>query len=104
MSGLKSAWELSMEKSDKMVPGLKNRKKLTDQQKQEIDAIRKDYKARIADKEVMLQHKLDHLADRTRPQDLHTAAEELKREFAEEKERLEKEMEQEVEAIHASRK
>ncbi|CCQ91357.1 hypothetical protein NITGR_640004 [Nitrospina gracilis 3/211] len=104
MSGLKSAWELSLEKSDKMVPGLKNKKKLTDKQKQEIDAIRKEYKARIADKEVMLQHQLDRLSERTRPEELYTASEELKREFAAEKERLEKEMEQKVEAIHESRK
>lgn len=104
MSGLKSAWELSMEKSDKMIPDLKNKKKLTTAQKKEIDAIRKEYKARIADKDVMLQHALSNLVERTRPEDLHGAAEELKREFAEDKERLEQEMESKIAAIHTSRK
>lgn len=103
MSGLKSAWELSMEKSDKMIPGLKNKKKLTDAEKKKIDAIRKEYQARIADKEVMLQHKLKNLAERTRPENLHAAAGQLKREFAEDKQRLEKEMEGKIEAIHESR-
>jgi len=65
MSGLKSAWELSMEKSDKMIPGLKKKKKLTDAEKKEISAIRKDYQARIADRDVMLDHQLQKLAERT---------------------------------------
>lgn len=103
MSGLKSAWELSMEKSDKMIPGLKKKKKLTNAEKKEINALRQDYQARIADREVMLNHQLQKLAERTPPQDLETAAEQLKREFAEEKERLEKEMESKIEAIHESR-
>ena len=36
MSGLKSAWELSLERSNKLVPELKSQKKLTKKQKQEI--------------------------------------------------------------------
>ena len=33
MSGLKSAWEISLEKSDKLVPEVKKQKKLTAKQK-----------------------------------------------------------------------
>ena len=33
MSGLKSAWEISMEKSDKLVPEIKKHKKLTTKQR-----------------------------------------------------------------------
>ena len=99
MSGLKSAWEISMEKSDKLVPEVKKQKKLTARQKEHIAEIRKEFKAKIADKDVTLQHKLNHLAERTRPEDLAIESEKLKQEFSEEKEQLEKEMEAQVEAI-----
>jgi len=57
MSGLKSAWVVSLEKLDKMDPGIKKRKKLTQKQKEEISDIRKDYQAKIADKDITLQFK-----------------------------------------------
>ena len=67
MSGLKSAWELSLERSEKLVPELKNKKKITKQQKEKISDIRKEYKAKIADKDVMMQDKLRKLHDRIPP-------------------------------------
>ena len=99
MSGLKSAWEISLEKSDKMDPEAKKKKKLTAKQKEQIVEIRKEFKAKIADKDVTLQHKLSRLAERTPPEDLQMESEKLKQEFAEEKEQLEKEMETQVESI-----
>jgi exonuclease VII large subunit len=99
MSGLKSAWEISMEKSDKLVPEVKKQKKLTARQKEHIAEIRKEFKAKIADKDVTLQHTLNRLAERTRPEDLEIETERLKQEFSEEKEQLEKEMEAQIEAI-----
>jgi exonuclease VII large subunit len=99
MSGLKSAWEISLEKSDKLVPEVKKQKKLTAKQKDQIAEIRKDFKARIADKDVTLQHKLNRLIDRTPPEQLELESEKLKQEFVEEKEQLEKEMESQIEAI-----
>ena len=102
MSGLKSAWEISLEKSDKLVPEVKKRKKLTDRQKKQIAEIRKEYKAKIADKDVTLQHKLNHLEDRIPPEQLEMESEKLKKEFAEEKEKLESELEAEIEAVRES--
>ena len=99
MSGLKSAWEISLEKSDKLVPEVKKQKKLTAKQKEQIAEIRKEFKAKIADKDVTHQHKLNHLADRTPPDQMATESEKLKQEFVEEKEQLEKEMEAQIEAI-----
>jgi exonuclease VII large subunit len=99
MSGLKSAWEISMEKSDKLVPDVKKQKKLTARQKEQIAEIRKEFKAKIADKDVTLQHTLNRLAERTPPEDLAIESERLKQEFSKEKEQLEKEMETQVEAI-----
>ena len=99
MSGLKSALEISMEKSDKLVPEVKKQKKLTARQKEHIAEIRKEFKAKIADKDVTHQHKLNYLAERTPPEQLVMESEKLKQEFAEEKEQLEKEMETQIEAI-----
>jgi exonuclease VII large subunit len=99
MSGLKSAWEISKEKSDKLIPEAQKRKKLTVKQKEQIAEIRKEFKAKIADKDVTLQHKLNRLAERTPPEELEMESEKLKQEFVEEKEQLEKEMESQVESI-----
>jgi hypothetical protein len=99
MSGLKSAWELSLEKSDKLVPELKGKKKLDERKKKEINEIRKEYKAKIADKDVTLQDRLNKLAQRTPPEELESVGEELKRQFVDEKKGLEEEMESKVEAV-----
>ena len=99
MSGLKSAWELSLERSEKLVPELKNKKKITKQQKGKISDIRKEYKAKIADKDVMMQDKLRKLDDRIPPEELKYAMEELQKKFAEEKNALEEKMEKEIESV-----
>ena len=99
MSGLKSAWELSLEKSDKLVPELKGKKQLTEQKKKQINEIRKEYKAKIADKDVTVQDRLNKLSQRTPPEEMETVAEELLRQFTDEKKALEEQMESEVEAV-----
>jgi len=99
MSGLKSAWELSLERSEKLVPELKNKKKITKQQKGKISDIRKEYKAKIADKDVMMQDKLRKLDDRIPPEEMKYAMEELQKKFAEEKNALEEKMEKEIESV-----
>ena len=99
MSGLKSAWELSLEKSEKLVPELKSKKKITKQQKQMISDIRKEYQAKIADKDIMMQDKLKKLHDRIPPDEIKYTKEQLQKEFAEEKKILETNMEKEIESI-----
>lgn len=99
MSDLKNAWEIGMEKSDNMDPESKKRKKLTDKQKNAIAEVRKEFKAKTADKELTLQFKLEKLSDRTPPEELEMVAEKLNKEFAQEKNELDKEMETRVEAI-----
>ena len=98
MSGLKSAWELSLEKTDKLNP--ESKKKLGDKQKKQIGEIRGEYKAQIADKEITLQHKLNKLADRVPPERIWVEGEELKKKFVEEKQFLENEMERKIEDVH----
>ena len=99
MSGLKSAWELSLERSEKLVPELKNKKKITKQQKEKISDIRKEYKAKIADKDIMMQDKLRKLHDRIPSEEMKYAMEELQKEFVEEKKALEEKMEKEIESV-----
>ena len=99
MSGLKSAWELSLERSEKLVPELKNKKKITEEQKKKISDIRMEYKAKIADKDVMLQDKLRKLNDRIPHEEMQHAMVELQKEFAEEKKAYEDKMEKEIESI-----
>ena len=98
MSGLKSAWELSLERSEKLVPELKNKKKITKRQKEKIKGIRREYMAKIADKDVMLQDKLKKLHDRIPPEEINIVMDELKNKFLEERKALEEEMEQKIES------
>ena len=98
MSGLKSSRELSLEKSEKLVPELKNKKKVTDKQKQIISDIRQEYKAKIADKDIMLQDKLKKLHDQIPPNEISIVTEQLQVEFSEQKKSLVDEMEQEIES------
>ena len=99
MSGLKSAWELSLERSDKMAPELKNQKKLTKKQKQEIAEIRKEYAAKIADCDVSSQDKVRRLSDRVPPEEIEAKKAELEERYRLDKQALEEEMEKEVEAV-----
>ncbi len=99
MSGLKSAWELSLERSDKLAPELKSQKKLTKKQKLEIAEIRKEYTAKIADRDVTSQDKIRRLPDRIHPEDIETHKFELEEQFRSDKKTLEEEMEKEVEAV-----
>ncbi|MBI4389986.1 MAG: hypothetical protein HY580_07380 [Nitrospinae bacterium] len=103
MSGLKSAWEISLEKSKKIVPQ-ETRKGLTVDQKNAIAEIRKEFKARIADKELTLQHQLNKLGERVPPEQFEAQAGDLKKKFAEEKQAMEKEMDNRIEAIHSQNK
>jgi len=99
MSGLKSAWELSLERSDKLAPELKSQKKLTKKQKQEIAEIRKEYSAKIADRDVTAQDKIRKLPDRVPPEEIEASKAELEEQFRLDKKTLEEEMEKEVEAV-----
>ncbi len=101
MSELKSAWELSLERTKDVVS--KANRNLTDSQKKKIAEIRQDYKAKIADKDVSVQHKIKKLADRVPPESLEAEKEILLAVFAEEKEKLEKEMEAEIESFYSEK-
>ncbi|MBC8282814.1 MAG: hypothetical protein H8E32_03295 [Nitrospinae bacterium] len=103
MSGLKSSWELSLERSDDLVPELKSKKKLTKKQKDQIAEIRKDFTAQIADRDVTMQDKVRKLSDRIPPEEIADAKMKLEAQFRDEKQSLEEEMEKEIESIRNSK-
>ena len=103
MSGLKSAWELSLERSDDLVPELKSNKKLTKKQKEQIAEIRKEYAAKTADRDITMQDKVRKLPDRVPPEEISEAKINLETQFRDEKTSLAKEMEKEIESIRNSK-
>ena len=103
MSGLKSAWELSLERSDDLVPELKSKKKLTKKQKEQIAEIRKEYAAKTADRDITMQDKVRKLPDRVPPEEISEAKITLETQFRDEKASLAKEMEKEIESIRNSK-
>jgi hypothetical protein len=103
MSGLKSSWELSLERSDDLVPELKSKKKLTKKQKDQIAEIRIDFTAQIADRDVTMQDKVRKLSDRVPPEEIAGAKMTLEAQFRDDKQSLEEEMEKEIESIRNSK-
>ena len=103
MSGLKSSWELSLERSDDLVPELKSKKKLTKKQKEQIAEIRKEYAAKTADRDITMQDKVRKLPARVPPEEIAEAKINLETQFREEKASLAKEMEKEIESIRNSK-
>ena len=103
MSGLKSSWELSLERSDDLVPELKSKKKLTKKQKDQIAEIRKDFTAQIADHDVTMQDKVRKLPDRVPPEEVADEKMKLEAQFRDDKQSLEEEMEKEIESIRNSK-
>ena len=100
MAGMKSALELAMEK-------LKARQSedstvvLTDAQRQEISDLRKQYDAKIAEKDIMLQADIRQLMQRRPPQEALAAAQELREKFQQTKKALLEELEAKIAAVRS---
>ena len=103
MSGLKSSWELSLERSDDLVPELKSKKKLTKKQKDQIAEVRKDFAAQVADRDVTMQDKVRKLSDRVPPEEFAGVKMKLEAQFRDDKQSLEEEMEKKIESIRNSK-
>ena len=103
MSGLKSSWELSLERSEDLVPEIKSKKKLTKKKKDKIAEIRIDFTAQIADRDVTMQDKVRKLSDRVPPEEVADAKMKLEAQFRDDKQSLEEEMEKEIESIRNSK-
>lgn len=93
---LKSAWEIAMEKlegQEEMAV-----EKLTDEQKKEIAEIRSKYKARIAEAEINTDSKIKSAVETGAYDQVEVVREQL----VQEKNRLNRDMEKEIEKIRKS--
>lgn len=101
MAEMKSAIELAMEKLGKLqseepsVP-------LTDEQRREMSDLRKQYDAKIAEKEIMMQAEIRQLMQRHAPQEVAAAAHGFQEQFQETKKALQQELEEKIAAVRAS--
>jgi len=101
MAGMKSALELAMEKInaqkevETVVP-------LTDAQRQAISDLRKQYDAKIAEKDIMLQADIRQLIQRRPPQEAMAAAQELRDKFQQTRKALQEELEAKIAAVRSS--
>jgi hypothetical protein len=96
MAGIKSAVELAMERLGKQQS---TEPSLTDAQRQEISDLRKQYEAKIAEKDIMLQAEIRQLIQRRPPQEAAVTARELQEKFQEAKKALQKELEEKITAV-----
>ena len=97
MAGIKSALELAMEKL-KARTSEESTVALTDAQRQEISDLRKQYDAKIAEKEIMMQSEIRQLIQRRPPQEAMAAAQELREKLQHTKKALQEELEAKIAA------
>jgi MoxR-like ATPase len=99
MAGMKSALELAMEKINAQQAQAETTVSLTDAQRQEISDLRKQYDAKIAEKDIMLQADIRQLIQRRPPQEAMAAVQELREQFQLTKKALQEEMEAKIAAV-----
>jgi Spy/CpxP family protein refolding chaperone len=99
MAGMKSALELAMEKINAQRSQADTPVSLTDAQRQEISDLRKQYDAKIAEKDVMLQADIRQLMQRRPPQEVLAAAQELREKFQQTKKALQEELEAKIATV-----
>jgi hypothetical protein len=100
MAGMKSAVELAMERLGKLQPK-EAATPLTDAQRQEIADLRKQYEAKIAEKEIMMQAEMRQLVQRHPPHEAAAVAKEIQEKFHEAKKALQQELEEKIAAVRA---
>ena len=98
MAGMKSALELAMEKL-KARESEESTVVLTDAQRQEISDLRKQYDAKLAEQEIMMQSEIRQFIQRRPPQEAMAAAQELREKFQQTKKALQEELEAKIAAV-----
>lgn len=99
MAAMKSAVELAMEKLGTRQG--EDSALLTDEQRREISELRKQFDAKIAEKEIMVQSEIRRLMQRRPPPEAAAKARELQQELQESKTTLRQELEEKVAAIRS---
>lgn len=95
---MKSALELAMEKVGKLQS---DEGELTDEQRQRIGELRKQYEAKIAEKEIMMQSEIQKLMQNRPPQEAVMGARQLQEQFLETKKALQQEAEDKVAEVRS---
>jgi DNA repair exonuclease SbcCD ATPase subunit len=101
MAGMKSALELAMEKINAQKSQAEATVSLTDAQRQEISELRKQYDAKIAEKDIMLQTEIRQLLQRRPPPEAMAAAQELREKFQQTKKALLEELEAKIATVRS---
>lgn len=95
---MKSALELAMEKVGKIQS---DEGTLTDEQRQRIGDLRKQYEAKIAEKEIMMQSEIQKLIRNRPPQEAMAGVRQLRDQFQETKKSLQQEAESKVAEVRS---
>ena len=103
--GMKSALELALERTEHVRQAIHDEGlALTDAQHEQLAELEREYSAKIAEKDVMLQAEMRHLFTRYPPAEAHAMAEELRQKFVEEKHKLSEEKEAKAARIRQASK
>src|SRR5215813_11027708 len=95
--GMKSALELALERTDHVRKAIRDEGlALTDAQRQQLAELEREYSAKIAEKDVMLQTEMRKLWMHYPPAEAGPVIEQLREKFIEEKRKLMEEKEEKV--------
>lgn len=97
---MKSALELAMEKVGKIQS---EEGPLTDEQRQQIGDLRKQYEAKIAEKEITMQSEIQKLIQNRPPQEAMLGIQQLQEQFQETKKALQQEADDKVAEIRSGK-
>lgn len=92
---MKSALELAMEKT----AGAQQGGKMTDEQRKGIADLEKEYQAKIAEQEIMVESKIKTLAVQAQGHELQQQVHALREQLVQERERLESEKNTKIQAV-----
>ena len=94
---MNSALEIALEKT-----ATQGGSKLTDEQRSEISNLEKEYRAKIAEKEIMVESKIKQLAVQAGGPEFQTQVAALQEQLLQERERLEEDREKKIKAVRDS--
>jgi LTXXQ motif family protein len=103
--GMKSALELALERTDHVRQAIREEGlTLTDAQRQQLAELEREYSAKIAEKDVMLQAELRKLFMNYPPAEVGALIEQLRQQFVDEKRKLTEEKEGKAARIRQANK
>jgi pyrroline-5-carboxylate reductase len=103
--GMKSALELALERTDHVRQAIREEGlTLTDAQRQQLAELEREYGAKIAEKDVMLQAELRKLFMSYPPAEIGALIEQLRQKFIDEKRQLTEEKEEKAARIRQANK